>query len=257
MDIATIIGLLAGLGLIAGTIVMGGNVGGFVDVPSLIVVVGGTMAATMVMFPLGLVLGSISVALKAFLFKMPSAAAAVREIVKLADVARKEGLVALEKVQVGDPFLQKGVIMVANGSEKAQVRGCLDAEVEAMLLRHERGQNVFKGMGMLSPAFGMIGTLIGLVQMLQTLDDPASIGPSMAVALLTTFYGAVMANLIFLPIAKKLEDRSREEQFYKEMITAGVMSLINGEHPMDIQDKLSSYLSPRVRAKEGLAGGGK
>ncbi len=247
MDIATLVGILGGLGLIIGAIAMGGSVGGFVDIPSVIVVGGGTFAVTFIMFPLKTVLGSIKVAMKAFFAQAPDPGANIRQIVQLAETARKESLVALEKANVSDPFLHRGILLVADGTEEALVRSVMDFEISAMKRRHVQGQNVFKGMGTYAPAFGMIGTLIGLVRMLQNLDDPSSIGPAMAVALLTTFYGAVLANVVFLPIANKLGERSQEELSYMEITMEGVISILNGEHPNIVKEKLNSFLPAGLR----------
>ncbi|MGE4298434.1 MAG: motility protein A [Desulfovibrionaceae bacterium] len=247
MDIATIIGILGGFGLIIGSIAQGGGVGAFVDVPSVIIVFGGTFAVTFIMFPMKTVLGSIKVTMKAFLGKSPDPSESIRELVGLADKARKESLVALEKVQISSPFLKRGIQMVADGTEESLVRAVMGLEIDYTKSRHRTGQNVFKGMGTYAPAFGMIGTLIGLVQMLQNLSDPASIGPAMAVALLTTFYGAVLANVVFLPIANKLTERSAEETTIMEMIQEGVISILNGEHPSIVKEKLNSFLPPDLR----------
>lgn len=251
MDIGTLIGILAGFGLIIGAIMFGGGaIGGFIDVPSMLVVVGGTLSVTFVMFPMGVVIGSIKVAMKAFLAKPQDPAALIELMVQMAEKARKESLVALEKVQVDDPFIKKGVQLVADGTEEKLVRAVLETEIAFMQRRHFQGQGVFKGMGTMSPAFGMIGTLVGLVKMLQNLSDPSSIGPAMAVALLTTFYGAVLANVVFLPMAKKLEERSAEEALYMEIAAEGVVSILHGEHPTIVREKLLAFLSPAMRGGE-------
>lgn len=247
MDIATIIGLVGGFGLIITTILMGGNAGGFVDIPSVVVVMGGTFAATFVMFPLKTIIGTIKVAMKSIFFKSQDPADIVRTITGLAEKARKESLVALEKVPIEDEYLKKGVLLVADGSSEALVRSIMEIELDFMKQRHRQGQGVFKGMGMLAPAMGMIGTLIGLVNMLQNLEDPASIGPAMAVALLTTFYGAVMANVVFIPIAKKLEERSEEDALFMQIMIEGVASVQRGEHPSVVKDKLEAFLAPALR----------
>ncbi|KAB1441082.1 motility protein A [Pseudodesulfovibrio senegalensis] len=247
MDIATVIGLVGGFGLIITTILMGGNAGGFVDIPSVVVVLGGTFAATFVMFPLKTIIGTIKVAMKSIFFKSQDPADIVRTITGLAEKARKESLVALEKVPIEDEYLKKGVLLVADGSSEALVRSIMEIELDFMKQRHRQGQGVFKGMGMLAPAMGMIGTLIGLVNMLQNLEDPASIGPAMAVALLTTFYGAVMANVVFIPIAKKLEERSEEDALFMQIMIEGVASVQRGEHPSVVKDKLEAFLAPALR----------
>lgn len=248
MDIGTLIGILAGLGLILGSIMFGGGaLGGFIDIPSVLVVVGGTIAVTFVMFPMGTVFGSIKVGMKTFFAKPQDPTELINLLVNMAETARKESLVALEKVAVDDPFIKKGVQLVADGTEEKLVRSVMDTEIAFMRRRHFQGQGVFKGMGTMSPAFGMIGTLIGLVKMLQNLSDPGAIGPAMAVALLTTFYGAVLANLFFLPMATKLEERSAEEALYMEIAMEGVIGILHGEHPSIIKEKLMAFLSPAMR----------
>ena len=250
MDIATIIGLLGGLGIVVATVIIGGNAGGFVDIPSVIIVIGGTFVTAFTMFPLGVVIGSFKVGMKTIFAAKRDPQAIIDQIVGMAEKARKESLIALEKVQVDDPFLQKGVLMVADGSEESLVRSVMEIEIKFMRQRHFQGQGVFKGMGGTAPAFGMIGTLIGLVQMLQNLSDPSSIGPAMAVALLTTMYGAVLANVVFLPLAKKLEERSGEEALFMEIMLEGVVAIQRGDHPSIVRDKLLAFLSPAMRKKK-------
>lgn len=248
MDIGTLIGLLAGLGLIVGSIMFdGGAIGGFLDIPSVFVVIGGTAAVTFIMYPLGVVIGTIKVGMKTFFVRSGDYTTLIDQIVMMAEKARKESLVSLEKVPVDDPFIKKGVQLVADGTEEGLVRSVLETEVAFMQRRHAQGQGVFKGMGTMAPAMGMIGTLIGLVKMLQNLADPASIGPAMAVALLTTFYGAILANMVFLPMAKKLEERSAEESLYMEIAIEGIISILHGEHPSIVKEKLYAFLSPALR----------
>lgn len=247
MDIATIIGLFGSLALIIGAIATGGSLAGFIDVPSILVVFGGTVAVAFIMFPLGTVLGSMKVGMKAFFSKPPDPMDSIDIVINLAERARKESLVSLEKVSIDNEFLKRGVLLVADGTEESLIRSVMEIDVDIMKKRHRTGQEVFKGMGNMAPAFGMIGTLIGLVRMLQALDDPSSIGPAMAVALLTTFYGAILANCIFLPLAKKLEERSNEEAMNMELMTEGVLSILNGEHPNIVKEKLNSFLPPSKR----------
>ena len=254
MDIGTLIGLVLGFGLIVGAIVMGGSIGGFVDLPSVLIVIGGTIAVTFIMFAMPVALGSVKVAMKALFTKGNAIPKLIELMVQLAEKARKESLVALEKVQVDDPFVKKGVQLVADGTSQDLVRAVLETEVAGMRRRHIQGQGMFKAMGTMAPAFGMIGTLIGLVKMLQNLSDPGSIGPAMAVALLTTFYGAVLANVFFLPVAKKLEERSDEEAYYMEIATEGIMSIMNGDHPTIVREKLLAYLPPSSRPGPGAKG---
>jgi chemotaxis protein MotA len=247
MDIGTLLGLISGIILVFIAIMLGGDVMGYVNAPSALIVIGGTIAVTFIMFPMGVVLGSFKVALKAFLSRSPDPKIVVNEVVTLANLARKKSLVALEKATITDNFLKKGVQLVADGSEERLVRAILETEISFTQQRHRQGQGVFKGMGAMAPAFGMIGTLIGLVNMLQVLDDPTAIGPGMALALLTTLYGALMANLAFIPIAKKLEERSQEEISKMEMTMEGVMSILHGENPRLIQEKLEAFLPPAMR----------
>lgn len=249
MDFATLLGIVGGLALIVTAIMMGGSLLAFVDIPSVIIVIGGTITAILVMFPMEVVLGSVRIAVRTFRFRKENPLRVVDDICGLADKARRESLVALEKVALTDEFLKKGVRMVADGSSQFQVQSLLDAEINFMKQRHRRGQAVFKGLGSAAPAFGMIGTLVGLVNMLQNLSDPNSIGPAMAVALLTTFYGAVLSNLLFLPMAKKLEERSTDEQLLLQLKMEGVLSIMNGEHPQLIREKLMAFLPPNIREK--------
>lgn len=248
MDIGTIIGMIGAMGLIVGAIVMGSGLGGFIDIPSVAIVIGGTTAVAFVMFPIKTVLSSIKVAMKCFFAKAPDPVDSIQQIINLAEKARKESLVALEKVSVDDPYLKRGIQLVADGTEESLVRSVMEIDISIMKQRHRRGQEVFKGLGTYAPAFGMIGTLVGLVQMLQNLSDPSSIGPAMAVALLTTFYGAVLANVFFLPMAKRLEERSNEEAHNMELTMEGVLSILNGDHPSIVKEKLESFLPPNLRS---------
>jgi len=165
----------------------------------------------------------------------------------LAVKARKESIIALEKEEIDDPFLAKGIRLVVDGTAPSLVQAILKTEIGFMKQRHLSGQKVFKTLGALAPAFGMIGTLIGLVQMLQNLSDPGSIGPSMAVALLTTFYGAVLANLVAIPIAEKLGGKSAEEVLMMEVVIQGVLSILEGDNPIIVRSKLEAFLSPNLR----------
>jgi len=251
MDIGTLLGLVSCFGLIIGAVLLGGSLTAFVDIPSACIVIGGTVAVTFIMYPMGTVFGAIKVMMKAFFAKAPKPLELTDKVVELAELARKESLVALEKATVEDPFLKKGVLLVADGTEENLVRSILETEINFMKQRHRQGQGIFKSMGAMAPAFGMIGTLVGLVNMLQSLDDPASIGPAMAVALLTTFYGAVLANVVFLPIATKLGERSAEDTLYMEITVEGVVAILNGENPRIVKDKLEAYLAPVLREKSG------
>lgn len=255
MDLATVIGIVIGTGFIIGGIMLNGSVSSFWDTPSFVIVLGGTVAATLVAFPLKKVTQAFTVARKAFSSKEISAGDTISKIIELANTARREGLLALEEAceNIDDEFLQKGSMLIVDGTDPELVRNILETELSFTEERHAEGKSIFETMGSLSPAFGMIGTLIGLVNMLQKLDDPKAVGPSMAVALITTFYGSVLANLVFIPIAAKLKMRSREETLIKEIMVEGLLSIQAGENPRIIEEKLKAFLPPKVR--KGLQNG--
>ena len=247
MDIATIIGIVSGIGLVIGAILLGSGLGAFFDAPSLLGVGGGSVAAMLIAFPLGTVIGSIKIALKAFFSPKQSPDEVIERIVDLAIKARKESIIALEKEEIEDPFLAKGIRLVVDGTAPNLVSSILRTEIGFMKQRHLSGQSVFKFLGGMAPAYGMIGTLIGLVQMLQSLDDPSSIGPAMAIALLTTFYGALLANIIALPIAEKLGGKSADEVLMMEVTIQGVLAILEGDNPIIVRSKLEAFLSPSQR----------
>lgn len=247
MDLATIIGIILGVLLVLGAIVTGESPIIFFNVPSILIVLGGTMGATLMRNPLSSVLGTLGVVSKAFTTKLPSASGLSRQVVDMSKKARKESLLALEKVHVDYAFLSKGVALCVDGLEPGQIRSILEAEITATSGRHKRGREILDGIGSAAPAFGMIGTLIGLVQMLTALDDPDSIGPAMATALLTTLYGALVANLFALPLSDKLKVRSSEEILNMTVCLEGVLGIVQGEHPASIDEKLKAYVAPRQR----------
>ena len=248
MDIATIIGIIGGLGLVFGSMALGGPISAFVNAPGLLIVVGGTIAATLINEGLPQVIGAVKVCFQAFFDRKQEPVEMIRQIVELASKARKEGLVSLENEQIDDEFLARGVRLGVDGLNPEVIQGTLSSELAALRRRHERGHKIFKFMGATGPAMGMVGTLIGLVQMLQTLEDPAAIGPAMAIALLTTLYGAILAFLIFIPIAQKLEIRTNEEVVHKKLAIVGVDSILKGDNTLVIQSKLESFLSPAERS---------
>ena len=250
MDLATIIGLISGTVLIASAIVMGGNAIIFVNIPSVLIVFGGTIATTFIKFKMNDVLGSIAVAMKAFIVKMGDPELIIQEMVGFTRIAKKEGLIALEKEKPTDQFSAKALRYLSDGYDEGLIEDMLNKDIRLTLQRHEIGQNVFKSMGDSAPAFGMIGTLIGLVQMLSSMDDPAKIGPSMAVALLTTLYGAVAANFIFLPLADKLSLRSKQERLNKNIIVEAAIGINRGVSPMVLEESLKIFLAPKEREKE-------
>ncbi len=249
MDIATVIGLVGGFALVIGSIAMGSPLSAFINIPSILIVVGGTFMATFIMQRLNVVLGSIGVAMNAFFIKQDSPEQLIKQIVQLCAKARKGGLLALENEKIKNPYLARGIRMAVDGVEPQEIIQTMRIELNSLLKRHETGQKVFRFMGSTAPAMGMIGTLIGLVQMLRQLDDPSKIGPAMAVALLTTFYGAVMAYLVFNPIAEKLEDRTKNERILLEIIINGIDGITKGINQNILEDKLMAFLAPKMRKR--------
>ncbi|NNL67371.1 MAG: motility protein A [Myxococcales bacterium] len=249
MDLATIIGLATAFALIIGSMLLGGSLSAFFNVPGLLIVVGGTFAAAFVNQRMSHVLGAFKVMMQAFFDKSVVMEDQIPVIIGLAQKARKEGLVALEGENIEDEFLARGVRLGVDGLSPDMIKATLTSELAALKRRHERGQQMFKFMESTAPAMGMIGTLIGLVQMLQTLSDPSAIGPAMAGALLNTLYGAILAFVIFGPIATKLEARTNDEVAAKRLAITGVESILKGDNTMLIQSKLEAYLSPDERGK--------
>ena len=249
MDIATVLGVISAFGLVCIAIFMGGGIQLFVNIPALMIVVGGTLGATMINYPLRDVFGVFKVVKKALFARNISVTELIKRFVVYAQKSRKEGILALENEikEVNDEFLKKGVQLAIDGLEPKEISDILETEVEFVRTRHQLGAEIFSTMGTFSPALGMIGTLIGLVQMLQTMDDPSRIGPAMAVALLTTFYGSIMANIVCLPISGKLKTRSKEEVLTKEMAIQGIVSLSNGDNPRILEQKLQAFIPPNQR----------
>ena len=250
MDLATIIGLISGTILILSSIILGGSPLVFVNIPSILIVVGGALATTFIKFKMADVLNSITVAMKAFLVKMEDPETIIEEMVNYTRIAKKEGLIALEKETPSDKFSAKALRYLSDGYDEGLIEDMLSKDIRLTIQRHSVGQNVFKGLGDAAPAFGMIGTLIGLVQMLSSMEDPSSIGPAMAVALLTTLYGALLANFIFLPLADKLNLRSEQEQLNKSIIVEAAIGINRGVSPMVLEESLKIFLAPRMREKQ-------
>ncbi|MDR1242564.1 MAG: MotA/TolQ/ExbB proton channel family protein [Deltaproteobacteria bacterium] len=257
MDFGTIFGILSATGLIVYACMFGADLGTFiqtfVDLSSVCIVFLGSIATVFIMYPLHHLKGILKVLLKCFFYTPINSADIVTQIVRLSEKARRESILALEKARVPYPFMNRGIQLIADGTEQILLRNILDIDMSLMQQRHWRGQDVFKSLGTYAPAFGMIGTLIGLVQMLRQMDDPATIGPAMAVALLTTLYGSLMANVIFLPLAKKLEERSKEEYQSMELMREGILAIQKGEHPAVIKEKLYSFLPKASRGSPGIS----
>lgn len=248
MDIATLIGIAAGLGVVMIAIFIGGSAGVFINIPSMLIVVGGTIAATLVRFPLAGVLSAIKIGVSmAFGSRDRDPVAMIAEVVELARTARSKGLLGLDNPETDDEFLKKGVQMCADGIETEFIKEVLGKDRDMLIERLEEGEKIFRAIGDAAPAFGMIGTLIGLVQMLSTMSDPDAIGPAMAVALLTTLYGALISNLIALPIADKLASKMQTEYLNKTLITEGVVQISKRQNPDVLEDYLSVFLPEHQR----------
>jgi chemotaxis protein MotA len=255
LDIATIIGLVAAFGLVGWSIQVGGNLGGFLNLSAAAIVLGGTFGSLLVHFPMSRIIGLIGILRKTLVYAQPQPDAVIAKMVKYAERARREGMLALEddSETETDEFLRKGLRLAVDGTDPQLLEKILQTDVHQIENRHFEGARILAAGGTFAPAFGMIGTLIGLVSMLSTLSDPTKIGAGMATALVTTFYGAVLANALFLPLAGKLETRSREEILNKEMIIDGIMAIQSGDSPRIVEEKLKSYLSPTLRRKVDTA----
>lgn len=254
MDLATIIGFVAGIAATASSIIMSAGIdgaSGYIDIPSIIIVLGGGIAATTICFPLNQMTSVFSIAAKAFKNNPTTNQEIIDKFLEMSKVARKEGLLALEQYMETeeDEFLKKSVSMVIDGTPKENIKETLSNEVDYLRLRHAQSQSIFETFGSQFPSWGMIGTLIGLVALLSNLDDPSTIGPSMAVAILTTLYGSLLANFICIPIAKKLEAKSAEETTRQELIIEGTVALANGYNSQLLEQTLTSFLSNSQKKK--------
>lgn len=252
VDYATLGGAAAAFGLMFLAILFGGGVILFIDFPSFLIVIGGTIGATLVNFPLEDFKRTVDVVRTAFFPVRTSAMQRVSRILELARRARAEGLLSLQSeiFLESDPFVRKCIELAVDGYEPKEIRRILDIELAFLEDRHRRGAQLFQTMGNVAPAMGLIGTLIGLVQMLQNLNNPEQIGPAMAVALLTTFYGAVLANILFLPLAGKLRARSEGEKLIKQISVEGIIGIVENANPRLIELRMLSFLSPDARRSE-------
>lgn len=260
MDIASIIGSVIGLVVIMFTMVheSHGNVGLFWNASAAILISGGLISAIFISFKLNHCLALGAMIKKCFLYPLPSPAEVIEKMADFAAVARREGLLVLEEKvkEVKDPFFAKGIMLVADGYPSEAVRQILEIDIETMKERHTIGKKMMDNMAGSAPAFGMVGTLIGLVAMLQNLSDPSKIGAGMAVALLATFYGAAVANCVFIPFASKMEQRSKEEALLKQVMIQGIIAIQTGEKPQMVRERLKVFLSPAQRKLVGAAAGG-
>ncbi len=249
MDLATLIGMIIGFGLVLVAILLGGSLGAFIDIPSVLIVVAGTFAITTVSFSLPEVIKGQGLLIKTLLFKAPDPVDETKMILELAQKARKDGLLAIQNdiEAIEDDFLKQGLTMAVDGSPPEVIESALKADTNNMAARHVSGVQIFKKSGEVAPAMGLIGTLIGLVQMLGNLDDPSKIGPAMAVALLTTMYGAILANMVFSPMAGKLERNSGVEMGLRKIYTISVLSIVRQENPRQLELMLNTILPPAQR----------
>jgi chemotaxis protein MotA len=249
MDLTTILGIIAGVALVIGAIASGEGSLFFFDLPSLMIVVGGTFGSTLINFRMHDMLSVMKVLKKVFTSVENSSTETIEKLVKLAEKARREGILSLEQElkDIDDDFTHKGIQFAVDGAEPETIRVIMESELLSLEERHKVGQGIFIAMSHSAPAFGMIGTLIGLIQMLQSLEDPSKLGAGMATALVTTFYGALLAYLFFIPVAGKLSHRSKEELLQKELILEGILAIQSGDNPRIVREKLMTYLAPATR----------
>ncbi|MCA9234586.1 MAG: motility protein A [Planctomycetales bacterium] len=250
MDIASVIGFVAAFVLIISSIILGGgSFAAFIDYPSIMVVIGGALAAALISFPLGSFFGVFKVSMRVFFYKLESVPRLIDELVSLAETARRDGLLALEgkMEELENPFVVLGVQMAVDGTRPEVMEDILRTEMDAVATRHRDGKAVLDCMGRFAPAFGMIGTLMGLIIMLGDMSDPSKIGQGMAVALLTTLYGAVVSNCVFLPFAEKLGFTNKQELLAMEITIRGIMAIQSGENPRVIEQKLNTFIPPKAR----------
>lgn len=249
MDIGTIIGLCAGVALILSAILLASDLPTFIDYPSVLVVCGGALSACMISFPIQNLFAVAKVVKNCFFTKARDPRELIADMVRFAEVARRDGILALDNLteEIKDPFVVQGIQMAVDGTDPDLIETIMSNDLEAVEARHTEGKALFDAFGKYAPAFGMIGTLIGLVIMLKNMSDPSTIGPAMAIALLTTLYGALLANLVALPLADKLGRRSKEELLLKTIVIKGVMAIQSGDNPRIVDQKLKTFLPGRLR----------
>ena len=256
MELTTVLGIVIGFICICVTILLNGDLMGFVHMPSIFIVFGGTIAATVVAYPGKMLKNAIAVFKKAFRKKQIDLNDEIDLIIRIANIARREGLLALEDAldDVDNDYLKKGIMLIVDGADTELIKNVMQTDMHFAQERHSQGQAIVNSMAVYAPAFGMVGTLIGLINMLANLDSPDALGPGMSTALITTFYGTLLANLVFSPIAKKLKVQSDVEMLQKELLMEGLLSIQDGENPRIIKDKLTSFIAQsEVRSEEATA----
>ena len=253
MDIATVLGIVAGIVNILVGILLGGSLMLFINVQSIVITVVGSMVSVVINYKLQDVLGLSNVLMKAVIVRQEDPSEVIALLVKFAERARREGILALEKQmeEVEDEFLRNGIQLAVDGTEPELLKDIMETELAYIESRHKKGRGIFEQWGYFAPAWGMIGTLIGLINMLANLDNPDALGPGMAVALITTLYGSVLANFLLLPIAGKLKEYSGEELLIKEMMIQGILSIQSGDNPRIVEQKLNSFIAPKDRKFKG------
>ena len=258
MDIGSLIGLLAGIVFVVVSILINGDwqmsaVGEFADAPSVMIVIGGSFASAFIAFPLQLVIKGLSAAKFAFMPPTYDHADAITRIITLSNLARREGVLALEETaqNMEDPFLQKGIMLVVDGADPELVRSVLETEMSFVENQHNDLRSVWDLIASMGPAWGMVGTMVALVLMMGSLTDIDALARNMALAMITTFYGAILANFLAIPISRKLSVLNSQEMLLKEVLIEGILSIQNGENPRIIEEKLKAFLAPSLRSKDG------
>ncbi|NUO09077.1 MAG: MotA/TolQ/ExbB proton channel family protein [Candidatus Brocadia sp.] len=252
MDPGVMIGMIIGGALILVTIIFEGgasSIPGYINMPAIMITVGGTLAATIIRYPIPMIMGAIAVAKKSVFVKIGLPEELIKKFVEYCKISRREGLLGLEKEIEkidNDDFLVKSIRLLVDGSDSDTLRGVLGTEIDNVRQRHATGKGIIEFAGTIFPAFGMVGTVLGLIAMMRKLDDPSHIGEAMAVAFIATFYGVTFSNLILLPLAGRLDTLSKKELYLKEIILEGVVSIQKGDSPMITEDKLKSFLQPKA-----------
>lgn len=251
MDFSTLIGIIGSASIIVWAILGdGGNISLFVNAHPIVIVLGGSSVVTIMKFGIGAYFGAIKVASRAFVYKKYNPEGIIAEAVTISEAARKGGLLSLEQVEIKDDFLNRGIQLLVDGNEPDHVRKMLTKEMNLTVERHLQGQKVFRSIAEAGPAMGMVGTLLGLVMMMSNMSDPKTIGPAMAIALLATFYGAVLANMLAIPIAEKLELRSHEERISKSLVIDAILGIQIGQNPRVLEESLKNYLPKSKRGSD-------
>lgn len=261
MDIASVLGLVICIILVFISIIIGDQgvsaIFNFLDAPSAMITFGGGICCVLAAYTLPEFIAGLQSFRLIFKLSDMNTPDVIRKIIELSNVARKEGLLSLEEAsaELEDPFLKKGILLIVDGTDPELVRAIMDTELTSVDSRHRKKISFWSDLGAMGPAWGMIGTLIGLINMLQQMDDPSSIGPSMAIALITTLYGSMLANWICFPVEAKLKAKNEEEMTVKEIMIEGLLSIQAGENPRVIEEKLKSFLTPVQKAEMEEEGG--